>query len=797
MTLTAWDIECTITQHMKRKASPFTRKNWVVTHAFEGATGGCIEHRFGKQPPGPGWLRPVLAGTRLLCGFNIKFDLLHALQDPDNLEAWMEYVVSGGMIWDCQLAEYLLEGMDQKNQMLSLDEVSPRYGGTLKVDEVKELWAAGVNTHEIEPALLTRYLCGDGTVEGDVSNTRKIAIAQVKRAREAKQLMSIMLNMGSLIATTEMERNGMFVDMPLALKHAEEMRIALEELRVSLQQFLPVDLPFQFNWTNRYHLSPMIFGGRIKYERRAWALKDGTETWTPPEAGNPTYAYTQKDETHYVLDNGSTCECLWWDHCMATEWQYEAPEGKDRAYFMSGKNAGEPKTKRVKVDDRSKPKSAMRECFYEFPGVTGPNKEWASSTPGLYSVASDVIEELGVRDIPFLKALSMTQSLHKDLSTYYIVTDADGDSKGMLALVDEDGIIHHKLNHTSTVTGRFSSSDPNLQNVPKGSKSKVKLVFVSRFPDGKIIQSDFSSLEVYVQAILTGCRQLIADLRAGLDMHVKRLAVKEGISYDECYALCKGEKYSKEWDYKRTGAKVFSFQRAYGAGAAKISASTGMPLADVEALIAAEDLEYPEIREYFESLTKEIAKNRRPAGVAIPHPEVPGIMCNLGVSYSRTPDGKLYAYREQPAPAFLAKRGTACSFSPTEIKNYSVQGTGGEWMKAAMLVAVIEFYRVRNFGGRALLVNTVHDAMYVDGAPEVAMQAAALLHACMEFSSEYIEAKFDWHIPVPVPSDTSWGASMMDEDKIPGLTELAATLLSGLRAHHTGGKIPSFKKATQ
>lgn len=786
MTLTAWDIECTITPHLKRKASPFTSANWAVTHAFEGADGKCVEHRFGAKPPGPGWLRPVLAGTKVLAGFNIKFDLLHALQDSDNLAAWMEYVVAGGMIWDCQLAEYLLEGMDQKNQMLSLDEVSPRYGGTLKVDEVKELWAAGVNTHEIEPALLTRYLCGGDGVEGDVSNTRKIALAQIKRAREAKQLMSIMLNMGSLIATTEMERNGMFINMPRAQELAEEMRTTLAELRVSLQQFLPTDLEFQFNWTNRYHLSPLIFGGKIKYERRAWVLKDGSETWKPPVDADPKYAYVQRDETHYVLTSGGTTPAA------------PTPDTADAyVFFASGKNAGEPKTKKVKVDDVAKPKSAMRECFYTFPGVTEAKPAWESSTPGLYSVSSDVIEELGVRDIPFLKTLAQVQSLHKDLSTYYIVTDDEGNSKGMLSLVDSDGIIHHKLNHTSTVTGRFSSSDPNLQNVPKGSKSQVKTVFVSRFDNGKIIQSDFSSLEVYVQAILTSCKQLIADLRAGLDMHVKRLAVKEGITYDECYALCKGDKYSKEWDYKRTGAKVFSFQRAYGAGAAKISASTGMPLEDVEALIAAEDIEYPEIRAYFEALTKEIATNRRPAGVAIPHPDVPGIMCNLGVSYSRTPDGKLYAYREQPAPAFLARKGTASSFSPTEIKNYSVQGTGGEWMKAAMLVAVVEFYRRKNFGGRALLVNTVHDAMYVDSAPEHATEAAALLHACMEFASEYMEIKFNWPVPVPVPSDTTWGDSMMDEDKIPGLAELAGAHLQSLRAHHTGGKIPSFKKAAQ
>ncbi len=152
MSYCTWDIETTTRQHFKRKASPFTDTNWVVTHGFKkkGDT-RVTEYRFGSGRPVPGWLRPVLAGTRLLVGFNIKFDLLHALQDADNLEAWMDYVAAGGNVWDCQLAEYLLCGMGQKDQMLSLDETAPRYGGNVKVDEVKALWQAGVQTEDIDP----------------------------------------------------------------------------------------------------------------------------------------------------------------------------------------------------------------------------------------------------------------------------------------------------------------------------------------------------------------------------------------------------------------------------------------------------------------------------------------------------------------------------------------------------------------------------------------------------------------------------------------------------------------------
>jgi DNA polymerase I-like protein with 3'-5' exonuclease and polymerase domains len=377
-----------------------------------------------------------------------------------------------------------------------------------------------------------------------------------------------------------------------------------------------------------------------------------------------------------------------------------------------------------------------------------------------------VIEELGVRDIPFLKALAKLQSMAKDLGTYYIVTDEKtGETKGMLSLVGLDGLVHHSINHCSTVTGRFSSNSPNLQNVPKGTKSAVKTVFVSRFEGGSIIQSDFSALEVYVQAWLTECDQLIADLRAGLDMHCKRLAAKEHMPYEEVYALCKGDKYSKEWDIKRTNAKVFSFQRAYGAGAAKIAASTGMPIEEVEALSEAEELMYPEIPAFYERLTLEVKKNRKPTGTTVPHPSIPGVMCSLGRSTSRTPDGAIYGYVESPSPPYLVKKGITSSFSPTVIKNYSTQGTGATVMKAAMLLAVRAFYSTKNFGGRAVLVNTVHDAQYVDAAPEVLSKAYAVLHASMSQATDLMRRLFKWNIPLDVPSDTVIGPSMAEENK--------------------------------
>lgn len=791
MSYVVWDVETTIRESFKRKANPFDRENYVVMSGWKRKGGEIVGEYFGRAGSVVGaglpddWFTKLLDnGTTFLVGANIKFDILHAIARSDHaLKAWMEYVARGGNVWDIQLAEYLLEGMTQANHMLPMDEIAPRYGGNVKFDEVKELWNAGVSTEDINPDLLRRYLCGTPAEHGDIGNTEVVFLGQVARARACGQLKSIVMNMGSLLCTTEMERNGMFVDKELGLQHAEELGTEIAEVSAELAKYIPADLPFEFNWNSTYQKSAIIFGGKIKYPKRVPILDD---------EGNQAYA--KMDAVHVVLEDGTTMDFK--------EFHSASPISRPAAVtYKGGKNAGEVKTKKVKVNDPDKPKSRIEDRYYEFPRVTAPKKQWRGAVEGFYSTSAEVIDELKDRDIPFLEALGKVVGLTKDLSTYYITTDPEtGESKGMLTLVQASGIIHHMLNHTSTVTGRFSSSNPNLQNLPKDGKSRVKALFRSRFEKGKIIQSDFSSLEVFVQAILTKATKLIEDLAEGLDMHCVRVSQKEGITYEEAFARCKDPEHPdfKVWDKKRTKAKIFSFQRAYGAGAATISEKGKMPLEDVEALIAAEEARYPEVASFYEDLTDKIKDAAKFSGKVIRHPDNPGLVCNFKEASWRAPDGKLYAFRETVSPEFLAKRGQATSFSPTEIKNYPVQGTGGEWAKAAMWLAVRAYYARGNFGGKALLVNQVHDALYTDADEPVALEAAALLHACMEEASTFMEWYFEWELPIAVPSDTTWGASMIEDNAMPeGFSELAKDYRQKVRDTYIQGYVPSCEKTLQ
>ena len=144
----------------------------------------------------------------------------------------------------------------------------------------------------------------------------------------------------------------------------------------------------------------------------------------------------------------------------------------------------------------------------------------------------------------------------------------------------------------------------------------------------------------------------------------------------------------------------------------------------------------------------------------------------------------------------MKKTGQTSGFSPTEIKNYVVQGTGGEWAKAAMWLAVRAFYKRGCFGDLALLVNQVHDALYGDFHQEVSDEASALLQACMEGASDFMEYYFGWYVPVPVPSVTEAGFNMMQskEYKSPEWKARVKELRTELRAEYMQGFIPKHEQ---
>lgn len=737
----------------KRKANPFLEENWIVMRGFkmQGDTRCTMEHFPAKNSTTP---LHIPDDCDVIVAHNAKFELLYEKRfSASSLAAFFK---RGGRIWCTQYAEYLLRGQQQKYQMVALDAIVESYGGRKKIDGIKELWDAGVLTSEIDPALLEDYLIGteeEARNSGDIGNTELVYLGQIAEAEEAGMTEAIKLRMDGLCATSEMEFNGIKVDTAVAKKNLAVLNKDFAEVEAELKQYVQ-GMPdgLTFNWNSGVHVSSLIFGGTIRYKK--------SDTYLDPETGElarlkavekwPLFAGVPVEPTGAPLH---LRDGLWWmdddTTCQDT--------------FKSGKKEGEGKFKNVPVPGELKTK--IQDFFHTMPGVTTPNPDWKLQTTDgadkpIYGTGSDIIELLANRNVPFLKVMGRFQALNKEIGTYYVRYDEKKRAyTGMLTCVDTgDHIVHHKLNHTSTVTTRLSSSDPNFQNLPRGDKSRVKEMMVSRFPDGVCGELDYSQLEVVVQGLLSEDKNLISDICSGIDFHCKRVALKNSVSYDFALFHCKDEDAPdhKAWKKERTGCKIFSFQRAYGAGPTLISDSTGIPLDDVKDLIAAEDKEYPGVPRFNAAVEREVNSTAEPFRDG----ERGWRVFRRGTW--QAPTGCLYSWRSWDAPSYLRHKGITDTFSPTELKNYPVQGTGGEIVQIVLGYLWRWFVKTDNFGGMALLTNTVHDCVWVDMHPSVVDVVIPGMKKLMEAVPLMLKKHFNWDCPVPFPVDAETGPNMLD-----------------------------------
>ena len=679
----------------------------------------------------------------MLVGFNIKFDLLWEMaQGNPDLHPFYK---RGGRIWCCQYAEYLLRAQHPDAQMCALTDTAPKYGGTHKIDEVKALWDDGVLTSDIPEDLLIDYLIGtpeEGRNGGDIRNTELVFLGQIKKAQELGMLKMIQDRMDGLLCTIDMEFRGLKIDVQEAQRRLKELTETLAVADAELAAYIPDDLPFTFNWGSKYHASYIIFGGTAKYAKQT--------TYIDEETGE--LARLKAKATAFVHADGST--------------SLTAPGIK----YLSGSRKGEWKTKQVDVPGELKVK--YQDFFYTFPGYVSPHDDWKTKNldghgAPVYQTNADVIEEISLHNIPFLKTLSRKQALDKEIGTYYVRADPVKGHVGMLICVrPSDHMLHHKLNHTSTVTTRLSSSEPNLQNLPTNAvgddgkpKSEVKAMFVSRFgEDGTMIEADYSQLEVVVQGVLSGDQQLCDDLNNKIDFHCKRVSKKFGITYEEALYWCKKEDAPEhlKWKKERTNVKVFSFQRAYGAGAPKIAATTGIPLEDVKQMIEVEEALYPGIVQFNADVHTAIVKSAEPFQAVASD----GSWKTYRRGYWVAPTGTRYSFRSYDAMDYQKKRGVLDSFMPTEEKNYPTQGTGGEFVQAMLGRLWRRFIETDYYGGMAYLINTVHDCVWADSHNDVKDEVSRDIKRILESIPEYYNNRYGMNINVPFPVEVEHGPNM-------------------------------------
>ena len=676
-----------------------------------------------------------------------------------------EFLKRGGRVFDTMHGHYIAS--DFQDMYPSLDETAPKYGGEHKIDGVKILWEQGVLTSQIDPILLRDYL-----VNGDIENTALCFYGQCATFAQRNQMQYVYERMDALLAWSYCEWFGLFVNMPIARKNQEEQEQRIREIKQELQQYIPKDLPetLDFNFGSDFHMSALVYGGPIKYRKKV--------PYDPPQYVKADY--WQVGDTWVAVDD------------------MPAPPGATT--YKSGKNKGLPKVFRLDTEEE---KLRWEDDLYFCPGLVdiqelpevirekyaerGEFRQARTLQDGtpVYSTSTDAMEALARQGFEFCRLVNELGALEKDTGTYYLRTEhnEDGSVKklsGMLQYVipqspDGSGIIHHRLNTCSTVTGRLSGSNPNLQNLPRDGTSRVKQMFTSRYgAKGRITEVDYSALEVVMSCVHTGDRKLLSLLQNGTDMHCYRLAFKEGKTYEEMYDLCHnadGPDY-KYWKQQRTDIKPPSFAAQYGATAKGIAFATGCTVEYAQSFLDNEAKLFPDTIG-FRAVIKEEVERTGAAGRMYREQADDGSYRIYRIGTWTSPAGARYSFRQKEQWKEVVpgqRKQKVMDYKETEMANYWCQGEAFFLMAVAAGMVLRALLARDWFDNQVCLITNVHDALYLDSAnPEVGREASLLVKQCMEDAPKRIHQLWpNYGIigEVPFPAEAEMGTSMYSKEKV-------------------------------
>ena len=318
---------------------------------------------------------------------------------------------------------------------------------------------------------------------------------------------------------------------------------------------------------------------------------------------------------------------------------------------------------------------------------------------GFYSTNAKVLADLA-RTEPIVQDVLDYRERAKIKSTYL---DA------LPALIAGDGRVHTTLNQTITATGRLSSSNPNLQNIPVRSElgRRVRLAFT--VPEGHVfLGCDYSQIELRLLAHLSGDEHLVAAFREGADFHAATAARTFGIPVDQVTPEL------------RSRAKAVNFGIVYGQQAYGLSTSLKIPFGEAQRMIDRYFEAYPGVRRYLDET------------VATAH--------RLG--YVETMFG-----RKRHIPDIHSRNAQMRAFGERTAMNHPMQGSAADIIKIAM-VRVED--RLQREGLRSRLILQIHDELDFEVPEDEVEVLSALVREEMEGVVE---------LKVPLVADVSYGAT--------------------------------------
>lgn len=381
-------------------------------------------------------------------------------------------------------------------------------------------------------------------------------------------------------------------------------------------------------------------------------------------------------------------------------------------------------------------KNVTKNVDYPSFSTIAPLDEWKSEKTGKVSVDEEVLKHISMFDsIPQVRDLVKQLLLYREV-TKQLTTYIQGLGKHVIRNEEQD-YIYSRINQVTTATGRLSSTTPNIQNI---SNNPIKKIFTSRYEDGTLVEFDFKQLEVAVLAHLTKCKQLIADISGGADIH------------NELYK----EMYGKYPDaVTRKWFKSLTFGLIYGAGAKTLSVQAGCTLEVAKKFVVTFYARYPEVKGWNTSM--ENVANLK--GVHITTPEGLTSITRQWKHISETK--RIYTFNEYKSKYEGTRDYT---FSPTELKNYPVQGLATGDIVPLMLGIV--FRELVSTSG-VKLINTIHDSILLDCSRE-AIESGVVekVKRLLNSTHKYYQSTFGIPLALKLSAGVSSGKNWFEMEEV-------------------------------
>lgn len=321
-----------------------------------------------------------------------------------------------------------------------------------------------------------------------------------------------------------------------------------------------------------------------------------------------------------------------------------------------------------------------------------------------YSTAADVLEKLRTAH-PIVERILHYRQLVKLKSTY---------ADGLLAVMDaETEKIYSTFNQTITATGRISSTEPNLQNIPVRLElgRELRKIFIPESAEFCFLDADYSQIELRVLAHISGDESLIAAFKSNQDIHRMTASQVFHVPFDEVTPL------------QRSNAKAVNFGIIYGKGAFSLGQDLGISRKEAEEYINAYFARYPKIKTFMEDTIKNGTKN--------------GYVSTLWNRRRNMPELQSSNFMQRAAGERAAM-------------NMPIQGTAADIIKLAM----IKVHRALQEGGyRSRLILQVHDELLIEAYKEEKEAVAKILKENMEHAADLL---------VPLDVDVHEGASWFE-----------------------------------